>query len=71
MLCRWFKNLYEASVIEEETFLRWKEELTDENEYPGKGSSLFQVNQWLTWLEEAESEEEDDDEEKKDKATEK
>ncbi|XP_055378882.1 eukaryotic translation initiation factor 4 gamma 2 [Condylostylus longicornis] len=57
MLCRWFKNLYESNVIEEEAFFRWKEEVTDE--YPGKGTALFQVNQWLTWLEQAESEDED------------
>ncbi|XP_055856171.1 eukaryotic translation initiation factor 4 gamma 2, partial [Episyrphus balteatus] len=58
MLCRWFKNLYEASVIEEEAFLLWKEEISDK--YPGKGTALFQVNNWLTWLEEAESEDEED-----------
>lgn len=57
MLCRWFKNLYEGNVIEEEPFVRWKEEITDE--YPGKGEALFQVNTWLTWLEQAESEDED------------
>lgn len=57
MLCRWFKNLYDGNVIEEEPFLRWKEEISDD--YPGKGEALFQVNSWLTWLEQAESEDED------------
>ncbi|XP_067630919.1 eukaryotic translation initiation factor 4 gamma 2, partial [Eurosta solidaginis] len=58
MLCRWFKYLYEAEVIEEETFVLWKEEISDK--YPGKGTALFQVNNWLTWLQEAESEDDDD-----------
>ncbi|KAJ8947707.1 hypothetical protein NQ318_001546 [Aromia moschata] len=43
-----------------EAFLNWKEDVTDA--YPGKGQALFQVNQWLTWLQEAESEEEEGDE---------
>lgn len=58
MLLRWFTALYELEIIEEEAFLRWKEDITDA--YPGKGKALFQVNSWLTWLQEAESEEEDD-----------
>ena len=61
MLLRWFVSLYEADVIDEHVFLRWKEDVNDS--FPGKGKALFQVNQWLTWLEEAESEEEEEDEE--------
>jgi len=56
-LLRWFNALYDLSVIEEDAFLAWKEDLTDV--YPGKGQALFQVNQWLMWLQEAESEEEE------------
>ncbi|KAL2103181.1 hypothetical protein ACEWY4_000049 [Coilia grayii] len=48
-------------LVEEEAFLAWKEDLTQE--FPGKGKALFQVNQWLTWLETAEEEESEDDEE--------
>uniref|UniRef100_A0A8C4QUU4 Eukaryotic translation initiation factor 4 gamma 2 n=1 Tax=Eptatretus burgeri TaxID=7764 RepID=A0A8C4QUU4_EPTBU len=62
MLLRWFIALYDLEVVEEEAFLAWKEDLAQE--FPGKGKALFQVNQWLTWLETAEedeSEEEDDD----------
>lgn len=59
MLLRFFRGLYDFSVIEEESFLRWKEDLSDV--YMGKGTALFQVNNWLQWLEEAESE--DDEEE--------
>ncbi|XP_063223365.1 eukaryotic translation initiation factor 4 gamma 2 isoform X2 [Bacillus rossius redtenbacheri] len=59
MLLRWFVNLYDLEIVEEEAFLKWKEDITDD--YPGKGKALFQVNQWLTWLAEAESEEEDEE----------
>jgi translation initiation factor 4G len=61
MLLRWFLMLYDLEIIEEEVFIKWKEDINDE--YPGKGKALFQVNQWLTWLEEAEEEEEDDEHE--------
>lgn len=57
MLLRWFNLLYDLEIVEEEAFLRWKEDVNDE--YPGKGKALFQVNQWLTWLEEAESDEDE------------
>ncbi|XP_055645255.1 eukaryotic translation initiation factor 4 gamma 2 [Toxorhynchites rutilus septentrionalis] len=60
VLLRWFRECYELSVIEEEAFLRYKEDVTDM--YPGKGKALFQVNQWLTWLAEAEDEDEEDEE---------
>lgn len=60
VLLRWFMALYELEVVEEEAFLQWKEDISDA--YPGKGQALFQVNQWLMWLQEAESEDEDVDE---------
>uniref|UniRef100_A0A069DWX8 Eukaryotic translation initiation factor 4 gamma 2 n=1 Tax=Panstrongylus megistus TaxID=65343 RepID=A0A069DWX8_9HEMI len=60
MLLRWFVNLYDLEIIEEEAFLKWREDVTEI--YPGKGKALFQVNQWLTWLAEAESEEEEEEE---------
>jgi translation initiation factor 4G len=56
-LLRWFMALYDLEIVDEEAFLNWKEDVTDA--YPGKGQALFQVNQWLTWLQEAESEEEE------------
>ncbi|XP_053594268.1 eukaryotic translation initiation factor 4 gamma 2 isoform X1 [Microplitis demolitor] len=59
MLLRWFVALYELSIIDEEAFIKWKEDVTDA--YPGKGRALFQVNSWLTWLEQATSEEEEDE----------
>ncbi|RZF32177.1 hypothetical protein LSTR_LSTR004040 [Laodelphax striatellus] len=60
MLLRWFVNFYEAEIVEEEAFLKWREDLSDA--YPGKGKALFQVNQWLTWLETVSSEDEEEDE---------
>ncbi|XP_063961051.1 eukaryotic translation initiation factor 4 gamma 2-like [Lytechinus pictus] len=60
MLLRFFVNLYNLEVIEEEAFIKWKEDITDE--FPGKGQALFQVNQWLTWLATAEEEEDSDEE---------
>lgn len=59
MLLRWFVNLYDLEIVEEEAFLKWREDVTDI--YPGKGKALFQVNNWLTWLAEAESEEEEEE----------
>lgn len=58
LLC-WFMALYEEEVVQEETFLKWKEEV--DARYEGKGEALIQLNKWLTWLEQAE--EEDSDEE--------
>lgn len=60
MLLRWFREFYENNVIEEESYMRWKEDLTDV--HPGKGKALFQVNTYLTYLEEAEEEEDEEDE---------
>ncbi|XP_073715497.1 eukaryotic translation initiation factor 4 gamma 2 isoform X2 [Misgurnus anguillicaudatus] len=59
MLLRYFVNFYDMEIIEEEAFLAWKEDITQE--FPGKGKALFQVNQWLTWLETAEEEESEED----------
>lgn len=52
-------NCYELDLIEEDAFLKWKEDIRDD--YPGKGNALFQVNQWLNWLEEEEDDGEDGD----------
>ncbi|XP_076300764.1 N-acetyltransferase 1 isoform X2 [Lasioglossum baleicum] len=59
MLLRWFDGLYRLEVIEEEAYFKWKECVTDA--YPGKGKALFEVNNWLTWLDTASTEEESDD----------
>lgn len=47
-------------IVDEEVFFLWKEQVTEE--YPGKGQALFQVNAWLTWLEEEAEEEDEEDE---------
>uniref|UniRef100_A0A4W5PAA7 Eukaryotic translation initiation factor 4 gamma 2 n=2 Tax=Hucho hucho TaxID=62062 RepID=A0A4W5PAA7_9TELE len=59
MLLRYFVYFYDMEIIEEEAFLAWKEDITQE--FPGKGKALFQVNQWLTWLETAEEEESEEE----------
>ena len=51
--------LYDNEITCEEAFVKWKEELN--NPLPGKQKALFQVNTWLTWLEEEEEEEDDSD----------
>ncbi|RMX59696.1 hypothetical protein pdam_00012050 [Pocillopora damicornis] len=54
MLLRMFVLLYDTEVVEEDAFLRWKEDVSEK--HPGKGKALFQVNSWLTWLETADEE---------------
>lgn len=59
MLLRFFVHFYDMEILEEEAFLAWKEDILQE--FPGKGKALFQVNQWLTWLETAEEEESEEE----------
>ncbi|XP_065911089.1 eukaryotic translation initiation factor 4 gamma 2-like isoform X2 [Dysidea avara] len=59
LLLRMFSHWYDLDVIEEDAFLKWKEDIS--HNFPGKGKALFQVNQWLVWL--AEPDEESDEEE--------
>lgn len=42
MLLRFFVHFYDMEIIEEEAFLAWKEDITQE--FSGKGKALFQVN---------------------------
>ena len=46
MLLRLFMDFYDMEVVEEEVFLKWKEEVNDE--YPGKGKALFQVGSFIS-----------------------
>ena len=46
MLLRFFIHFYNMEVIEEEAYMKWKEDITDE--FPGKGKALFQVSSDLT-----------------------
>ena len=48
MLLRWFVLLYDMEIVEEEAFLKWKEDLTDDT--PGKGKALFQVRSISTQM---------------------
>lgn len=42
MLLRYFVNFYDMEIVEEEGFLAWKEDISQE--FPGKGKALFQVS---------------------------
>ena len=42
LLLRLFSYWYDMDVIEEEAFMKWKEDLSQQ--YPGKGQALFQVS---------------------------
>ena len=48
MLLRWFMMFYDQEIIEEEAFLKWKEDVNDD--YPGKGKALFQVRKFTKYL---------------------
>ena len=41
LLLRSFVNFYEMDIVDEHSFLQWKEDVNDT--YPGKGKALFQV----------------------------
>ena len=41
LLLRLFSYWYDMDVVEEEAFLQWKEDISQE--HPGKGKALFQV----------------------------
>lgn len=38
-------HFYDMEIIDEDIFLKWKEEVNDE--YPGKGKALFQVKFYI------------------------
>ena len=42
MLLRLFIVFYSNEIVEEDVFMRWREDLNDT--YPGKGKALFQVS---------------------------
>eukprot|EP00042_Codosiga_hollandica_P056457 m.813153 g.813153 ORF g.813153 m.813153 type:complete len:55 (+) comp59356_c0_seq3:2449-2613(+) len=51
--------LYEQDVVEDASFLDWREELNDS--YPGKGEALVELNEYLNWLSTADEEDEEED----------
>jgi len=61
MLLRLFIIFYNMELVDEDVFLQWKEDINET--YPGKGKALFQVNNWLQWLETADEEEDEVEEE--------
>ena len=59
MLFYFFVHFSDMEIIEETAFLTWKENIIQE--FPGKYKAVFQVNQWLSWLETAEEEESEEE----------
>lgn len=53
-------QLYELDIVFQEAFSLWREDLDEPT--PGKDKALFQVNEFLVWLEQAEEESEGEDE---------
>ena len=41
LMLRMFSYLYDMDVVEEEAFMKWKEDVSQQ--FPGKGKALFQV----------------------------
>ena len=41
MMLRMFTYLYDQEIVDEEVFMKWKEDINEQ--YPGKGKALFQV----------------------------
>jgi hypothetical protein len=54
-----FYNLYESDVVFEDAYGVWREDVNDDT--PGKDKALFQVNEFLQWLDEAAEEGEGDE----------
>lgn len=48
LLLRLFSYWYELDVIEEDAFLKWKEDIS--HNFPGKGKALFQVNKYIATI---------------------
>eukprot|EP00050_Salpingoeca_kvevrii_P011525 m.16043 g.16043 ORF g.16043 m.16043 type:complete len:804 (-) comp3471_c0_seq1:1830-4241(-) len=59
MILRYFVHLYDLDVIEEDAYMTWREEVTDD--FPGKGEALIAVNEYLNWMKTAEEESEEDE----------
>ena len=54
-----FYNLYETDTVFEDAFTLWREDTADAT--PGKDKALFQVNEFLQWLDAAEEDDGNDD----------
>lgn len=53
-LAHLFNQMYDLEIIEEESFLQWKDEINEN--YPNKGQALFYLQRWFNWLQEASEE---------------
>ncbi len=62
-LQRLFFELYNAEVIEEGAFNEWRYADDDDKSAPGKTDALFQLSEFLKWIDEPPEEDEDEEEE--------
>jgi hypothetical protein len=63
LLAKLFFHLYNTDLIEEEAFNEWRYADDDDKEVPGKKDALFQLAEFLNFLDEPPSEDEDAEEE--------
>lgn len=52
-----FESLYEADIVDEEVFFKWKEDTGETTVIEGKDKMLMQTTHFFNWLETAEEEE--------------
>eukprot|EP00177_Eucheuma_denticulatum_P008206 GFKZ01014936.1.p1 GENE.GFKZ01014936.1~~GFKZ01014936.1.p1 ORF type:complete len:1621 (+),score=250.80 GFKZ01014936.1:539-4864(+) len=51
-----FESLYESDLVEEDTFMKWKEDTTWSTRVGGKDKMIMQTTKFFQWLETAEEE---------------
>ena len=56
-------QLYDKEIVQEESFVAWREDEAQGAGIAGKGKAKLEVAAFMTWLENADDEEEDDEEE--------
>jgi hypothetical protein len=58
-----FFKLYDAEVVEEDGFNEWRYNDDDDAEAPGKNDCVFQISEFLKWLDEPAEEDSEEEEE--------
>ena len=59
LMSRLLQDFYEADVLTEEAYTKWRDDNKDET--PGKLKAISDATAWLNWLAEQESESEEED----------
>ncbi len=58
MILRFAVILFDSSIVEEEGWEKWREDINDQD--LGKGDALVALNDYLNWMQAAETDEEDE-----------